>query len=199
MTSFPNVVDQRILDPSRIGLVNEVAEGIGATVVHSAQGGLIHSKFILTDDTVLISGAAAASSQAGGIKLFDFPLGKLIPQAARIAGRLNLSDAAMTTTAGEIGLGTVVASGAASNISGSGGVFEDILQGGVPGLTNFTAGATIEVKTYDDNRSHVPSSASDMSAQLHLNAAAAFASGTTTNLVALAGTEIDVWWIHLEP
>ncbi len=198
MTSFPNVVDQRILNPGRIGLVNEVAEGLSATVDHSASGGLIHSKFKITSDTTIISGAAAASSKAGGVKLFDFPLGKLVPVAARISGRLRLSDEAMTTTAGEIGLGTSVASGAASTIGGT-PAFEDILQGGVPALSNITAGAVIEAQTYDDNRPHVPAAGDGVNASLYLNAASAFASGTTTNMLILSGSEVDVWWIHMEP
>ncbi len=195
MTQSTNPVDQRILDAERIGLINEVAEGLGATVEHSAKGGVIHTKIVLTSDTVIISGAAAAASKGGGTKLMDFPAGKLVPVASRVSGRLELSDAAMTTTAGEVGLGTVVATGAVAVLGGT-ATFEDILEGGGPALGNITAGSVLSFAVYDDGRALVP--ASGVSGSLYLNAATAFATGTTTNLLAKAGTEIEVYWIHLD-
>jgi len=195
MTTSTNPVDQRIVDSDRIGLVNEVAEGLGATVEHVAKGGVIHTKIVLTSDTIVISGAAAAASKGGGTKLLDFPAGKVVPVASRIAGRLTLSDTAMTTTAGEIGLGTVVGTGAVAVLGGT-STFENILEGGSPALGNITAGSVLTFATYDDARTLVP--ASGVSGALYLNAATAFATGTTTNLIAKAGTEIELWWIHLD-
>lgn len=193
--TITNPVDIRILNPSRIGLVNEVAEGLGALVNHTARGGLIHSKFTFDENTTIIS-AGVGAAKAGGIRLMDFPAGKIAVQAARISGRLTLSGALMSTTAGEIGLGTAEASGAVAVLGGT-ATFEDILEGGSPALGNIGAAATIEMATWDDVRTLVP--ASGTSPSLYLNAATTFAAGTAENMEIVAGTEVEVWWIHMEP
>lgn len=188
-----NPIDKFVLDLARTALVNEPAEGIDATVTHSAAGGLIHTKIRLDADLVVIANGDAAAL-GGGVKLMDFPAGKIAVQAARIAGRFAHSSADMSSTAGEVGLGTTVASGAIATLSTAS--FEDILEGGSPALGNIGVGATVAFATWDDNRPIAPSSG--LAPALFLNAATTFANATASNLIAKAGTEIEVWWIRLE-
>lgn len=185
------------MNPDGLGLMNEPAEGLSGTLIHSAQGGVIRTKITLTADTQIVNAAAASASKAGGVRLFDFPAGKIVVVGARISGRAYLSDSSMRTSAGEIGLGTVVATGAVSVLGGT-ATFEDILEGGNPGLTNIVDGDIVEHATWDDHRPFVPAAGSGFNASCFLNAAAAFTTGSTTNLLMKAGSEIEVLWVHLE-
>jgi len=194
-TNYPPI-DDRILQPRRLGLSDEIAEGVAGTLEHSARFGMIRSSFKLTDTLVLVSQGSAAA-KAGGAAIFTFPAVKIVPVAARIVGRLNLSAATATGTAGEIGLGSVVASGAVAVLGGT-ATFENILEGGVPALGNIAAGATIVAKTYDDFRAHLPTTANTFGGQLFVNAATTFAVAAA-DLRLLAGSEIDLWWFALEP
>lgn len=186
-------IDDRIMQPRRLGLANEIAEGISGTLVHSAAFGMVKTSIKLSADLTLVA-AAGAAAKAGGEKLFDFPNVKIVPVAGRVVCRLELSAAAATSTAGELGLGSVIASGANATLTGA--TWQDIIAGGVPALGNITAGSTINAAVYDSFRGFIPSAAG-FGGSLFVNAASTFAVATT-DLNILSGSEIDVWWIALE-
>lgn len=154
-----------------------------------------YAKIVLDGDTVLISGGTAAA-KAGGVKIFTFPTGIVIPHSARITGTLVTSDGAMTTAAGEIGLGSVVATGAIATLATD--TFETILQGGVPALGNIGAAGSAAVNVMDGQRTQIPTAKTfATTVDVYLNAATTFADLTAANLVIQAGATIELWYQSL--
>lgn len=200
MTRISNPVDRRLANADEFGLPQELAAGVTGTLEHTASGTMIHTRIRLTEDLILISNGDAAA-KAEGARLFQPGAAlKMRVLSARINYALVLTAANMTTTAGEIGLGTAPASGAAADIGGT-ATFENILQGGANGrggavLDNITAGAMIRGTTYDGG-SGIPAPASGSANSIYINAATTFANADPANLVLKAGSEIDIWWIPL--
>lgn len=200
MSRISNGIDRRITHADKYGLSQELSQGVSGSMIHTAQGLMIHTK-IITDADINLILAGDAAAKGGGVKLFDVPGVKMKVHAARIAYNLTLSAAAMTTTAGEIGLGTTIASGAVAVLGGT-AAFEDILEGGANGrsgaaLANIGAAGNIVATTFDGGRT-VLAPASGVASGVFLNAATTFANSDPSNLVFQAGGEIDIWWTPID-
>lgn len=200
MSRISNGIDRRITHADKYGLPQELSQGVSGSLVHTAQGTMIHTKIITDADLILIQGADN-ESLAGGVKIFDVPGVKMKIHTARIAYNLTLSAAAMTTTAGEIGLGTALASGAAAVLGGT-ATFEDILEGGANGrdgaaLANIGAAGNIVATTFDASPVTL-APVSGVANGVYLNAASAFADSDPSNLVLQAGSEIEIWWTPID-
>jgi len=94
--------------------------------------------FLNIADVTVAGILPGATGLAFGKKIFDFPAGGI-----RVSNALfDLEvEASASSTAAEIGLGTVVATGATGNLGGAGDTMEDIIVGSSGGITAGTAGA----------------------------------------------------------
>lgn len=197
MGRITNGIDRKLTGADRYGLPQELAPGVTGIITHSAEAIFVHTRIVLQEDLAIIL-AGDAAAKAGGAKLFDLPGIRMKVHAARIGYSLTLSAAAMSTTAGEIGLGTSIASGAAAVLGGT-AAFEDILEGGANGrsgavLANIGAAGIIGATNYDAGRELLTAVATSV----YLNAATTFADSDPSNLIARAGTEIEIWWTPVE-
>jgi hypothetical protein len=114
----------------------------GSTVVERGDG--IHHTSVITVATNL--GAIAGGADLGlGKKLYIFPAGEIIVKSAYMSIALDEDDGNITADTPEVGLGTVVASGAVNVLSGT-ATFENILTGQAAADCNGTA----TVKTVAD-------------------------------------------------
>jgi hypothetical protein len=95
-----------------------------------------HVSEIELNSLVIAEGGAAA--KAFGQKIATFPLGLIRPMGAEIA--FTIKTAATTATAGEIGLGTVIGSGANATLGAVGATSENIMEGTT--LANITSTTT---------------------------------------------------------
>lgn len=132
------------------------------------------------------------ASKGIGQKLYTFPEGFILPLAARVQMNTTCADNA---TAGEVGLGTTVASGAVSVLSGT-AAFQNILDGKT--LSNHTAATALATSVTaaaggtSGTQDAIDGSAT--AAPLYLNIASAF--GGTGGGVLNSAT-VTVWWIDL--
>ena len=152
-------------------------------------GGSARWSVTLTSNLTVVSSTGGAA-KAGGVKLIDFPTGLVLPRKTVINGTFLVSGTG-DSTAGEIGLGTVVGTGAVAVLGGT-ATFENVCEGGIPALGNATAGgAAVAILTGDTVRSEIGTISTAQA--LYLNAASTFAAGTGA-FVVVAGTRIDVWY-----
>lgn len=166
----------------------------GKTIADSiAEGPFLHVYMLLTADLTLVS-ATGGAAKAGGVQILDLGTGLLWPVKSRVKGSFKVTGTG-NSTAGEIGLGTVVATGAVAVLGGT-PTFENILEGGVPALGNATAGgADVTFATGDLNRAEIGSVST--APDVFVNAASTFAAGTGA-FVLNAGTEIDLWFAQVD-
>ena len=191
-TKTINMINAHIVDPVNLGLTATLPSGISGTINHSAKTGMIHTKIVTTAALTLVSSVDNAA-KGGGIKIFDFPLCRVVPMARRIKGTLGFSGATMSSTAGEIGLGSVVASGAIATFTTA--TFDNILEGSNPDLGNIAAAGTTAVITGDSSRADIGDFATAV--DLYINACSTFADATAENLVLASGAIIELWWIGI--
>lgn len=188
-------IDAHVTQHGPIGLPKSLVFTLSGQVKHTARGGITRTRILTGADITLITNAGGAASLAAGVKLLDFPTGRVCPLASRIRGRIEATGS--NTTSGELGLGSVVASGAAAVLGGT-ATFEDILEGAFPVLGAKTAGATAAAQTFANAyRGAVGASDFSGAVDLYINAAAAFAGNGT--LVLRSGAVIDLWHIFLTP
>lgn len=151
---------------------------------------LVHVRLSVTEQFELFAGADNAN-KAGGIKLFDFPKGIIVPVATRFALVLSDDLPLGETTAGEIGLGTTVASGAVAVLGGT-AAFENFCTGLT--LGDITAGNTLAVNLSAAGQAPIGTPASEL--DLFLNLATAFSDEASAHSVLVDSGTIDIWYIH---
>lgn len=152
----------------------------------------IHTRITLGADLTLVS-AVDNAAKAGGAELFTFPVGYVTILNARIEGTLSTSVSDLTSTAGEIGLGTVVGSGAAAVLGGT-STFENILEGARPALSNMTAGNDLAVKAGGTIRTASIGSFA-AAASCFLNLASTWGNvASAADVVIKKGAVIDLTW-----
>jgi hypothetical protein len=141
-----------------------------------------------------LSFTTTAAAKGIGQGIYEFPEGWILPVAARVK-TVTTTGGTTSATAGEIGLGTTVASGAVAVLSGTAG-FENILTGqtidnhvavtpltvhnaatagGTSGTTNLLDGTTTPV-------------------QVHLNIASTYSG---TGGVTLNSAEVEILWVWM--
>lgn len=153
--------------------------------------GEIHRTTIIVPE---FSFTTTTADKAVGQGVYTFPEGWILPLAARLKV-ISTTGAATSATAGEIGLGTTVASGAVSVLSGTAG-FQNILDGKT--ISNHVASTALT--------SHVAAAAGGTSgtmdlldgtstaAEVHLNLASAWVgtAGCTVN-----SAEVELLWVYI--
>lgn len=193
-----------LLDLRRTGVNarTDVPAGTYASVVHQAKGGLVHTQITLLGDTTFTLGATGA--RAGGVKLLQFanPMGMIIVGAAG-TGTFVLTAATATLTAGEVGLGTVVASGNVAVLGGT-ATFENIAEGAMSlgaaaPLANVAAGATGSFRFNGGARPPVGDFGTTPTANAVFLNMASTVGVATSNVTFKAGCIFDIWHIPLPP
>lgn len=184
---FNDFVDRVETDLNRV-YTTTGAEVSGLTITDYGNE-IIHRTVLdgtfLSAADVLKDGALGAATAAMGKKIFDFPEGGIHVEAAVLDLTLVAS---LATASVEVGLGTVVATGATSAL-GASSTYEDVIDGNTGGVTCSTTGTAYQ---------RVAAAESDAAAfdgcgtakDLYLNAAAAW-KGTGTFVV--SGTVSLVW------
>lgn len=100
--------------------------GTGVTAVERGDG--TRHKSILTLEDFAVGNSADGASLALGAVFYTLPAGALIIRAAYMAVGLTLADAVQTDTP-EIGIGTVVGSGANATLGAVGATSENVFEG----------------------------------------------------------------------
>lgn len=178
------------------GSANTLPTGLAMTqTVNSLAGklSLVHVRFTVTEAFTLFTGADNAS-KGGGTKIYDFPAGRVIPLAAQTALVLSNSLPLGEQTAGELGLGSVVATGAVAVLSGT-ATFENFMTGGT--LGNLAAGATITANFKGTGREPIGDDTTPT--DLYLNAATAFSDEASAHSMVVDSGTIDIWYLHQAP
>lgn len=160
-----------------------------------AKMNMVHYRVQLESDLQLVASVDAAA-KGGGAAIMTIPAGYFSVLGSRIEGSLTTDVADLTSTAGELGLGTTVATGAVAVLGGTAG-FENILEGGQPALGNFTAGNDLAVKHGDGARE--PIGAFSGASTVYLNCASTWADiASAANVSAKEGMIIEIWGILIE-
>lgn len=167
----------------------------GLTMTQSDQGlggglSLVHLKLTVTEAFTLFTGADNAA-KGGGTKIYDFPPGRIIPIAAQTNLVLSNSLGAGEQTAGELGLGSVVASGAVAILSGN-ALFENIMTAGT--LGNLGAGLTIPAAFVGAAREPIGDETTPV--DLYLNAATTFSDEAAAHDMVVDSGTIELWYYH---
>ena len=153
--------------------------------------GELHRTVISVPELTFTTTAAAKGI---GQKVYTFPEGWILPVAARLK-TITTTGATTAATAGEIGLGTTVASGAVAVLSGTAG-FQNILDGktisdhvAVTALTSHVAaaagGTSGTMDLLDGTATPVP---------VYLNIASTY---DGTGGVTLTSAEVEILWIWI--
>ena len=138
--------------------------------------------------------ATTTASKGNGQAIYTFPEGFILPVAARIV-MSTTTGAATSTVAGEVGLGTTVASGAVSVLSGT-AAFQNILDGKT--LSNQVASTALATSVTDaaggTSGTQAAIDGSATAATVYLNHASAY---TGTAGLTLNSATVTIWWIDL--
>ena len=151
----------------------------GLTVVESGNEVVHRTKISGTmfDVADIKAGALTDANKAFGAKIYDFPAGGIRVHNAVLDLTLTAS---LSTAKPEIGIGTVVATGATSTLGGAGATTEDIIDGVAAGASAAsTGGATDRVAAAETDAAALDGGTTAKDA--YLNFAAAWgATGTFT-------------------
>lgn len=187
---IPNIrlIDRHLRQANKLGASDLVgntgvtAEWLGVTQKGAA--GLVHMRFTTTAAAVLWT-AGGAENEAGGLKLADLPALHIQPLASRVQGTITMS--AGDTTAGEIGLGTVVATGAVNTLGGT-GTFENLMEGVTQGNSS---SSVLTVDTYSTGAFRPGFNGTAAAPDIFLNFATAAGAAATATLA--VGAVVDFW------
>ncbi len=190
-TETQAIVNEQVNTPSRSGSSGLTLSRAGTDqYVSDAKLNLVHTKITLGADLVLVASVDNAA-KVGGAQLFTFPVGYVTIHNARIEGFLGSSVSDMTSTAGEIGLGTATSTAAAAVLSST---LEDILQGARPAMANMLAATDLAVKAGGTIRTGSIGSFAGAAA-CFLNVASTWGNvAVAGDIIARAGMTIDILW-----
>lgn len=133
----------------------------------------------------------AGGNSAHGVKLYTFPDSNILVKA--ISCKIGLTVGTTTTDTPDVGLGTVIGSGAVATLDGT-GTFEDIITGqtwnkALDGTVDYFAtlptGVVTEATTFPLMK------ADGTGTEMYLNAADGWAAGVTGNLTATGNITIN--------
>ena len=179
-----------LLTQSNIGTVTT-----GATTVAEEHGDGIHHITKLTMTAFAVGTVPDNASLGIGAKFYTFPAGTIEILAASMVGGFT-GAVTVTTATPEIGIGTVIASGAVSVLSGT-ATFEDIIDGNLSGTGGDTVAPNIAGGTFYKNKSSaapiVIKTSGGKSHDLFLNAAAAWSDVAAPGAGTFTGTIIIEW------
>ncbi len=184
------------------GIQNNASSAVGTvtttattSVEESGMGDWHVTKLTMTNFAV---GTGADNASLGiGAKFYTLPAGTILVREATIVGGTTLA-ADVTTGSPEVGIGTVIASGAVSVLSGT-ATFEDIIDGNASSTggdtTGNLTGTTIYKSSDGSTRDNVLIKTTGGKARdLFLNVAVAWPNSTTGTLaVTFTGVITLVW------
>lgn len=179
-----------------VGVARELPAGLAMTQDVTGLGNktsMVHVRLTVTAPFTLFTGADNAA-KGGGTKIYDFPPGLVVPMAAKTALVLSNDLPAGEQTAGELGLGSVVATGAVAVLSGT-ATFENFLTGGT--LGNLTAGNTITANFVGTSREPIGDGVTPV--DLYLNAATTFSDEASAHSMVVDSGTIDIWYMITDP
>lgn len=190
-------IDRAVLDAPRTRPDEIALERTDDSILNDSKLGIVHTTITLGADLTLVADVDNAA-KGGGAKVFEFPTGYIYIHKARVTGTLTTDVADLTSTAGEIGLGIVVATGAVAVLGGT-ATFESILEGGIPALGNFTAGNDLDFSAVGGPRNALLGGFS-AEVPVFLNCASTWGDvAAAADVIAKAGTTIEIWWSRHEP
>lgn len=183
-------VTGNMLTSSDVGTVTTAA----TTVAEEHGDGIEHlTKLTMTNFAIGTSGDAAALGI--GAKFYTFPAGTIIIQDATIVGGVTAA-ISVTTDTPEVGIGTVIASGAVSVLSGT-ATFEDVIDGNASGTGGDTVAPDVAGGTlYKSSSATAPvviKTTGGKARDLFLNVAVTWANVTAAGAVTFTGT-ITIKW-----
>lgn len=166
----------------------DTAERIGASVADQSEVGRLETLPLkrVEIDVDSYSQAITNGAFAFGRKIFDFQAGLIVPVAAALDITIDGS-AGLTATAGEIGLGTVVASGSVAVLSGT-ATFEDVALAGT--MANLADGVD-GVEVHNIGGVRAPLNGQTTAKDLYLNIASTWVSSSDT--ANISGT-VNLWY-----
>ena len=185
-----SVTAQSFLTSTTVGTVTT-----GATTAAVEHGDSIDHLTVLTMTAFAVGTSGDAASLGIGAKFYTFPAGTIEVQAATMVGGLTaaISNTAQTP---EVGIGTVIASGAVAVLSGT-ATFEDLIDGN----TSTTGGDTVAPDVagtafYKGAGTRLPvliKTTGGKARDLFLNCAVAWADVTAAGAVTFTGTITLKW------
>ena len=191
-TGAVSIADGTVQTATNVGTVTTAA----TTAVIEYGNGVSHvTKLTMTNFAVGTGGDNA--SLGIGASFYTFPAGTIIVEEATMVGGLTLA-ADVTTGSPEVGIGTVIATGAVSVLSGT-ATFEDIIDGNASATggdtTGTLAGATFYKNSDATTRDRVViKTTGGKSHSLFLNVAVAWPDSTTGTLaVTFTGVILLKW------
>lgn len=174
LDGLESAVFTKLLTTTNVGTVNT-----GVTAVESGNA-YEHTTVLTVSQTAALT-LADNASLADGYLIYTFPAGAIVVNSAYMT--MTVTNAEHDTEATDVGLGTVIASGAVAILGGT-GTFEDVMTG------QTAAVGTAEVKTVVSNFVIEAAAAHT----LHFNAAAAWADTAGSALDAdIAGSIVLNW------
>lgn len=194
----PGVTEQLVKDAIIDTVASRPADSVLSRVTdwisHDGDLGVVHTTITLRTDLQLVA-AVDNAAKAGGAQIMAMPAGYIQIHRTRITGQLTSNVADLAATAGEIGLGIVVASGAVATLATA--TFESIMEGGVPPLANFVANTDLVVAAAGGVRTGLLGGFST-AIPVFLNLASTWADiAAAANVSARAGMKIEIWWSRI--
>ena len=168
-----------------------------STTVAEEHGDAI-SHFTKLTMTNFVVGTGADNASLGiGAKFYTFPAGTIIVRDATLVGGTTLA-ADVTTGSPEVGIGTVIASGAVSVLSGT-ATFEDIIDGNASATGGDTTGNLTGAAIYKNSDGSTRDSVlikttGGKARDLFLNVAVAWPNSTTGTLAVTFTGVITIKW-----
>lgn len=179
--------------------------GIGTLAPAGAAAGTVQTGAAITSDTVDPNGNRKtvvtltafslgndgnSASLAIGAKFFTFPAGTIGIRACALKGAFSTTDTANQAKTLQVGVGTVIASGAAAVLSGT-ATFQNVLSGSAPATGSDTASPdTNGTAMFAFSNSNGACKAAG-SHDLFLNAAVAWSAGTPAPVLFTGTITID--------
>jgi hypothetical protein len=183
-TNFPNVFPSQ---DSELGQ-NTVNAGTAATGVTAAEYGDGYSHTtVLTVSSVLPAIAGGASLGVGKL-LYTLPAGAQIIKSAYMSIGITQTEANITADTPDVGLGTVIATGAVATLDGT-ATFEDIMTGQTAADCDGTATVATTLATTSP---FVVIRAAAAAKTIHLNVADGWAASGDAAAI-IAGTVVINW------
>lgn len=190
-TATKKLIDDYLRNPDSLGIASASAN---FRLVHDAHSGLEHVRMVFSANTQIIA-AGDNAAKAGGFKMLTLPIGLYVPIASMFYGSIVGDQTDANNTAGEIGIGTVVGSGANATLGAVGATAENFMEGYTIG--NMTAGAAVVIAGAVDSGREVIGSVSGTT-DLYLNLATTFGNyGTAQNISVVSGSFVDMWFVSM--
>lgn len=166
------------------------APSIAVAWRHDTIGGALRSIGRFEEDVEAFSVGADNANLADGLRIIDMPAGFYKPIFGRFSGSLKSSIALGENAAGEIGVGTVIGSGAVATLGGT-ATFEDWMDG--QAIAAITAGATVAQNHAGFADANSESFGAALS--LFLNIAAGFSDEATAHkIVVVKGSLVELYY-----